>query len=145
MRKMLVSILLWASFCSGAIGQDQPATRGTPSSVAPPELLKFIETETSILGQFHLAPIIIPQGERVGDIIDVANATLIAGSDDCFPASDPDKIQVSFRQLLLLPRRSWRRLWEPPRARKPAEKLNRGGHFYSISKMSELNGSPFSS
>jgi hypothetical protein len=89
MRKLLISMLFLASICSGAIGQNQQGTHPTPSSAAPPELIKVLETETSILGQFHLAPIIIPEGERVGDIIDAANATLIAGADDCFPSLKP--------------------------------------------------------
>lgn len=92
MRKTLVSMLLWASICSGAIGQVQQATRATQTRGAlPPELLKFVETETSILGQFHLAPIIIPEGERVGDIMDATNATLIASADDCFPGLKPSQ------------------------------------------------------
>jgi hypothetical protein len=84
-------MLLGASICSGAIGQDLQATRAAQPSVAPPALLKFIQTETSILGQFHLAPIIIPQGERVGDIVDATNATLIASADDCFPSLKPQE------------------------------------------------------
>lgn len=89
MRKVFVSVFVWASVCSGAICQDQAGTRPTQSPAIPPELIKIFETENSVFGQFHLAPIIIPEGERVGDIIDVINATLIASADDCFPNLKP--------------------------------------------------------
>jgi hypothetical protein len=89
MRKVFVSVFVWGSVCSGAICQAQEGTRPTQATAIPPELIKILETEKSVFGQFHLAPIIIPQGERVGDIIDVINATLIASADDCFPNLKP--------------------------------------------------------
>ena len=89
MSKVFLSVFVWASVCSGAICQDQAGTRPTQSPAIPPELIKIFETEKSVFGQFHLAPIIIPEGERVGDIIDVINATLIASADDCFPNLKP--------------------------------------------------------
>ncbi len=89
MRKVFVSVFVWASVCSGAICQAQERTRPPQSTEVPPDLLKFLEMEKSVFGQFHLAPIIIPEGERVGDIIDVIDATLIAPADDCFPNLKP--------------------------------------------------------
>jgi hypothetical protein len=47
---------------------------------------RIFASGTNYLGQFHLAPIIIPEGERV---VDVINATLIASADDCFPNLKP--------------------------------------------------------
>jgi hypothetical protein len=72
-----------------AFAEDQAAVK-TDNQAA--ELGKIIDTERTVFGAFHLAPIIIPEGEQVGDIIDVGNATLIAGADDCFPKLSPRKV-----------------------------------------------------
>ena len=89
MRKITLCALFWASIWPGAIAQEQHAPRPISSSTTSPELEQFLDTETSMFGKLHLAPIIIPEGERVGDIIDVNNASLIAGVDDCFPGLKP--------------------------------------------------------
>jgi hypothetical protein len=89
MRKITLFALFWASIWTGAIAQEPDATRPISSSTTSPELKQILDTQTSIFREFHLAPIIIPEGEKVGDIIDVNNATLIAGVDDCFPGLKP--------------------------------------------------------
>jgi hypothetical protein len=80
MRKLVVSVYIWASICSSAICQVQQkaeadrveaqkaeqkaeANRIAAQKAIPPELIKIFETEKSVFGQFHLAPIIIPKAK----------------------------------------------------------------------------------
>jgi hypothetical protein len=48
-------------------------------------LTSWIDQERSLLAAFHMVPIIVPRGERVGDSYDSETSILIAGAGDCFP------------------------------------------------------------
>jgi hypothetical protein len=88
MVRVLVSAILCVTYCYGAAAQGQQ--QGTPKPPdAPSSPALILDTVKQVFKPFHLAPIIIPEGERVGDIIDVENGTLIAGVDDCFPGLQP--------------------------------------------------------
>jgi len=78
---LLVAILLVVSQTANA---QQPAASSTPPA-AKDDLASFVEFERELLAPYHLIPIIIPRGERVGDNFDSETSTLIASADDCFP------------------------------------------------------------
>src|SRR5690242_4623607 len=90
MLKLCALAALSALACSYAVAQQPAGQPAEPASGAgSPEILKILETQKQVFGQFHLVPIVVPRGEQVGDIVDVDTATLIAGPDDCFPGLKP--------------------------------------------------------
>lgn len=80
-RKIVITLTLCLSLTHHASAQLTPSQ----DVVATRNTTEVIDTLKSVFGQFHLAPIVIPQGEKVGDIYNTNNATLIAGPEDCFP------------------------------------------------------------
>jgi hypothetical protein len=96
-----VGIVLCALTISSGVFAQQTAT--SPSTAAlPSELGSMLDSQKEIFEKAHLTPIIIPQGEHVGDIIDVSNATLIATADDCFPGLNPRKESSVLPQRVIL-------------------------------------------
>src|ERR1700730_4805533 len=141
MSKVAVCALFWAFVWSGAVAQEQHETPPISSSTTSPELKTFLDNQTAMFGQFHLVPIIIPEGERVGDIIDVNNAALIAGVDDCFPGLKP---RTTPSQLPAFTIQSEKELAVALGAGQIAEASGdvRGGRYLkSISKMSKSHES----
>jgi hypothetical protein len=49
-----------------------------------PQLDQVLDTEQKEFGNFKLAPIVVPEGEEVGDLIDPNSTSLIARAEDCF-------------------------------------------------------------
>jgi len=60
---------------------------GVAQTVAPPvdSLTSFVEQERGLLARFHMIPIVVPRGERVGNSYDRETSILITNTDDCFP------------------------------------------------------------
>jgi hypothetical protein len=92
--KNLASIAL---LCSLAIYPGASAQQLVP--INPP--IDVFKSEKQIFEKAHLTPIIIPHGERVGDIYDVNNATLIATAADCFPGLTPQRTASVLPQRLI--------------------------------------------
>lgn len=66
--------------------RSQPAPSGTTTANS---LTPLLLEERALLQQNGLAPIIVPRGERVGDMFEAATMVLLAGADDCFPKLKP--------------------------------------------------------
>jgi hypothetical protein len=79
---LVLTLLLLAVADQSANAQAPigPATDTSAESFA-----SYVQQQRQLLATFHIEPIIIPRGERVGDSFDRASSTLIAGVDDCFP------------------------------------------------------------
>jgi hypothetical protein len=87
MRLMRLLIFLIAPVLLGVANQAANAQgQAAPSSATTAQdLASFVEQERQLLAPFHLIPIVVPRGERVGDNFDRKTSTLLAGADDCFP------------------------------------------------------------
>jgi len=48
-------------------------------------LSSFLDQQRSFLAQYHMIPIIVPRGERVGNSYHPTTSVLISSTDDCFP------------------------------------------------------------
>ncbi len=73
---------------SSAFGQQlSPNANAAPQ----PQINQVLETEREEFGNFKLAPIIVPEGEQVGDLIDADTTSLIARAEDCFNGLQPRK------------------------------------------------------
>ncbi len=93
MRRALLITSFWASLWSGVLAQDKLEPQPTQPGKASPEQGQVASVLKATFGEYHLAPIIIPEGERIGDIIDINTGALIAGADDCFPGLKPRKAE----------------------------------------------------
>jgi hypothetical protein len=61
-----------------------PSSDSLINSSPSAPLINFLDEQETVFAKWHIAPIIIPEGEKVGDIIDTDTTALIAGPDDCF-------------------------------------------------------------
>ena len=89
MQKLLLIAVLgigtnWSTFAQDAKPPSQHIA-------AMPELNRILDTERSVFGTLHLAPIPVPEGEQVGDLMDADTAALIARAEDCFEGLNPRK------------------------------------------------------
>jgi hypothetical protein len=97
--KNLASIAL---LCSLAIYPRAFAQQLAPiNAPAASPIIHVFKSEKEIFEKAHLTPIIIAHGERVGDIYDVNNATLIATAADCFPGLTPQRTASVLPQRLI--------------------------------------------
>jgi hypothetical protein len=63
---------------------SQQAGGPTATAAPQPQLDQVLDTQQREFGNFKLAPIIVPEGEEVGDLIDPNTTALIARAEDCF-------------------------------------------------------------
>jgi hypothetical protein len=97
--KNLASIALLCSLAIYPRAFAQQLVPITPHAASP--IIDAFKSEKEIFEKAHLTPIIIPHGERVGDIYDVNNATLIATAADCFPGLTPQRTASILPQRLI--------------------------------------------
>jgi hypothetical protein len=69
---------------STSIALAQQANGSAQSNPQSENAISVLENENNAFKKWHIAPIIIAEGERVGDIIDTDTTALIASEDDCF-------------------------------------------------------------
>jgi hypothetical protein len=87
MIRPLTCVMLSILIHSTAFAQDQQ--RPGALNISSSEVAGISDTVKQAFAPYHLAPIGVPEGERVGDIMDPENWTLIARADDCFPGLRP--------------------------------------------------------
>ena len=75
MVKLIIALALFVTTTAFAVAQETTAS-------AP--IIDFLREQRAIYSTFHIAPIVIPEGEQVGDLIDTDTTVLIAGKADCF-------------------------------------------------------------
>jgi hypothetical protein len=79
------------SFVASSSAFGQQIEGSTTNAEAGPQLDSVLSTEQRQFADFNLAPIVVPQGEEVGDLIDPNTTSMIARSEDCFPKLKPRK------------------------------------------------------
>jgi hypothetical protein len=90
--RLLRRVVMSAALIGGptAFAQENPDRAGVGGALPVSQIL---DTEKAEFATFHLAPIIVPEGEKVGDLIDASTTSLIARAEDCFsglsPRNDP--------------------------------------------------------
>lgn len=77
-----ILLLVLFLFQTNARAEDRPTSRAPGVN----EISNVLKTNLEI---YHLAPIVVPQGEKVGDLIDLNSGSLIAGAEECFPKLKP--------------------------------------------------------
>jgi hypothetical protein len=86
--RLSAALLVLTANCS-ALSEELGAPTANPTS--QPQLDEVLDTEQKQFADFKLAPIVVPEGEEVGDLIDPSTTSMIARAEDCFPDLKPRK------------------------------------------------------
>jgi hypothetical protein len=79
MLNLIVAFALFLTTTTLAVAQDKG---NSTASFGP--IMDFLREQRAMYSTLHIAPIAIPEGEQVGDLIDTDTTVLIAGVADCF-------------------------------------------------------------
>ncbi len=62
---------------------------------------QMVSNQNAIFQQLHLVPIFLPKDEGIGDILDIAHATLLASGKDCFQNLEHVKVASQLPSYLV--------------------------------------------